>query len=201
MAYDIGKITRELQAEFRLFDNWASVARTDVIDLGLEEAHGGSTNLATPENVGKLLTALEQLTSAVQAKRAEMSSLVPDASIVLFDGRMKMWRARLQEYRAHVAKAPPGDREDILWSVTAPVLIGYYGGPNSEKPQQIPDALTPFMLANQLDVADAWRDERWKLFKDQLGSDLKKAAGTGLATALVIGGIVVAGGFWWLGRR
>lgn len=194
MPYDIGKITRELQSDFRLFTSYATWSRND-IELSLVD--DGATNRATPQNVGRLLDALERMTTDVAAARATMSNWLPDIGVVLWDGRFRQWTERLAAYQAEVAKAPPGDRGDILWSVTAPLLLGLFGGENSEAPQQPIDAVTPFMLANQLEVAEAWRDERWRLFKQDLADNAAAALDWG---TVIAGGAAVLGGFWLLSR-
>lgn len=199
MPYDIGKITRELQSDFRLFTNYATWKRND-IELALVD--DGNANRATPENVGRLLVALQNLTRDIEAARATMSDWLPDIGVVLWDGRFKQWQERLATYEGEVAKAPPGDRGDILWSVTAPLLLGLFGGENSDEPQQPIDAVTPFMLANQLEVADAWRDERWRLFKDDLEAQALKVIPWGAVVLVPI----FAWGAWaalksWNARR
>lgn len=195
MPYDIGAITKELQSDFRLFSTWPAGTGRDDIELALVD--DGATNRATPENVGRLLDALERLTTDIAAARATMSDWLPDIGVVLWDGRFKQWTERLQQYQVEVGKAPPGDRADILWSTTAPLLLGYYGGENSTEPQKPIDAVTPFMLANQLEVAEAWRDERWRLFKQDLAESVE--AVSWLAPVAYVA--FVGGGAWWLGRR
>lgn len=202
MAYDIGKITRELQAAFRLFDNVGDLdTRDDVVVLELEDP-GDATNLATPENVGVLLESLTDFTAALAAERMRLAAQVGIADVIAgilegteteedvkaWDADFAAWRARLVNYNAQVAKAPPGDRADILWSTTAPLLLGFYGGENSDEPQRPIDAVTPFALANQLRVADAWRDERLRLLREDIADEAKKVvttAGGGLVFGAV----------------
>lgn len=196
MAYDTGLITRELQQAFRLFKS-AGVSRSDVLALELADLEGTDRNLATPENVDVLLAALDDLTADLIAARATMSNWLPDAAIANWDGDLAKWRGRLGAYHDAVDAAPPGDRQAILWGVTAPLLIGYFGGEASKLPQQPIDAVTPFSLANQLAVDDAWREERWRLFKDDLATAFKDLANVGFG----IGGVVLfAGGAWLLSR-
>lgn len=186
MAFDVGAITREIQSTFRLFSR-VSDDRSSVLALQLQD-EGAATNLATPRNVAVLLAALRRLTQQITFARAGMSDLIPDAAIVLFDLRMVAWRQRLVAYESDVTAAPPDDRKEILWSTTAPLLLGFYGGETSTDPQSTIDAITPFSLANQLEVTDEWRDERWALFKDDLAKGVK-----GIATAIG-GGLVAAVG-------
>lgn len=195
MPYNIAKITRELQQEFKLFTPRGTTP-TPVEDLAEDDK-----NRATPENLKVLLDALTDLTKELRAKRGEMSDWLPDIGILQWDLGMVGWSNRLEKYHHEVDKAPKGDRQDVLWSVTAPLLLGFFGGENSDKPQQPIDAVTPFMLANQLEVDDAWRDERWDLLKGDLEDGVKSAAtaiagGLGIA-ALFAGGLALA---WWMRR-
>lgn len=178
MPYDVGRITRDLQSEFHLFKRSPA-----------DQAQ----NNATPERISALLAALEILTNQIAAQRAEFSDFVPDASVPHWDNDMAKWRSRLAGYIKAVRAAAPGDRAAILWSVTAPLLIGFYGGEHSKLPQQPLDAVTPFSLANQLNVADAWREERYQLFWKDVRDNLKNLL-PNLAGALAD---LVPGWVWW----
>jgi hypothetical protein len=189
MAYDIGKITREIQQSFDLF-----------IPQGVRP-EDAPPNKATPENLAVLVGALETLTKEISARRSQLSNWIPDAGIVAWDRAMVAWRERLVNYRTQVDKAPPGDRQDVLWSVTAPLLLGFFGGENSEDPQRPIDAVTPFILANMLAVADDWREQRYRALVADLESGIKSAAaavGVGLGAAVLVGGAALA---WWVLRR
>lgn len=206
MAFDVGQITRQLQQEFMLFEDVGQApARDDVIDLELGDEDGEAINRATPENLAVLLEALDDMTAQTAAKRTELGAGgLPDildgaetaANIAQWDLDMLRWRGRLGAYHDQVDKAPPGDRADVLWSVTAPLLIGFFGGEASKLPQQPIDAITPFTLANQLNVAIAWEQERRSLFFQEIQAGIKDVveitAGIGTG-ALVVGGIVVGG--------
>jgi len=197
MTYDIGKITRELQQAFRLFKR-SGVSRDDVLKIELADVEGSDRNLATPENLEILLRALDQITTDVMAARATMSNWLPDAAILAWDSALVQWRGRLGAYHDAVNAAPEGDRAAVLWNVTAPVLLGYFGGEASKLPQQPLDAVTPFMLANQLAVDDAWRDERWRLFKEDLAKGFKEFAvaigGAAVVVAIGVAGYLIARG-------
>lgn len=204
MAYDVGKIARELQQAFRLFKPGTTQLidkRDQTLDLELADNEGGTTNLATPANVKVLLSALDDLTSDLLTARDTMSDVLPDAAIPTWDQRLSQWRGRLGAYHDAVDKAPPGDRADILWGVTAPLLIGFYGGEGSNLPQQPLDAVTPFSLANQLQVADEWRDERLRLFVQDIEEGIESAVaiGGGLLTVVAIAGTAFLG--WAFLRR
>lgn len=189
--YDVGAITRQLQDRFRIFKKTA-YTHEDIEPLGEP-----GQNRVTPKNVSKLLDALTRITSELRAKRSELSGWAPDIAIQQWDADMAAWEERLAAYRAAVAVAPTEDRQSILWDVTAPLLVGYYGGEDSTEPQQPIDAITPFSLANQLAVDMTWREERERLF----WADLKEAAldvakvGLGLAglVAFAVAGFLLAG--------
>lgn len=190
--YDVGKIARNLQGAFQLFSTKrAEVESTDY-------------NLATPERVGVLLGSLSQLTDALIAQRATLSDLVPDAGLAQFDSDLIKWRGRLGAYVDAVSAAPAGDRAAILWGVTAPLLLGFYGGEASKLPQAPIDAVTPFSLANQLEVDEAWRDERLRLFFDDLKKsaiELAETGGSVLVTVAVGLGVAWAFKTFFLDRR
>jgi hypothetical protein len=189
-VHDIGEITRKLQDSFRIF-------KKETYDHEAVDALAQSgQNLVTPKNVGKLLDALQTLTDETQAARDKLSNWIPDAAILAWDNDMAQWRARLAMYKGIVAAAhaTPEDRQAILWGVTAPLLLGFYGGHDSKLPLQPLDAVTPFSLANQLAVDAAWRTERERRFWE----DVKKAALDvaaelwGLAELAVIAAAIVA---------
>jgi hypothetical protein len=205
---DIAEVTRELQTRFRLFApksgstafTFGNPKRSDVLKIELADKDGSATNLATPENLKVLLVALDDVTTEVLEQRNEIEAsdvakavlLAPinliglfnhDESLALWDDRMTKWRGRLGAYHDAVDKAPPGDRQDVLWSVTAPLLLGFYGGEASKLPQQPLDAVSPFIALNQLNTDTAWKEQRWQLLKQDLAdgvANAAKAAGAGL---------------------
>lgn len=189
MAFD-DTITRDLQDEFDLFRRSPDQQSRE--------------NRATPANLAVLLDSLERLTAEMASRRAELSDWMPDAAIRHWDAEFAAWSGRLTAYQAAVAAAPPDDREAVLWTVTAPLLLGYYEGPDSGERRAI-DAGTPFRLSDQLDVDEAWREERTQLLFD----DLKKGAevivevvSSAIDTVVIVGGVVVVGGFlWWLSNK
>lgn len=162
MAYDVGKMTRELQDQFRLFK------RDHRADLSSD-----GKNRATPKDVLVLLNSLATRTAEIKAKRDTLSNWLPDAGIIEWDRNFEQWTERLAAYQAATMAAAPDDRAAILWNVTAPLLVGFYGGPDAKLPQQTLDAMTPFMLANGLEVDEKWRDERWEMLKRDLVEGLK----------------------------
>lgn len=172
--FDVASLTRDFQSEFVLFD------RRPVAGEVL-------TNKATPGNLRRFLAKLQVLTAALVAKRETLSDWAPDAAIFAWDNDLVRWRGRLAAYIDACDAAPADDRQAVLWTVTAPLLLGFYGGPASKLPQQPIDAVTPFMLANELAVDEAWRDERWRLFQEDLKVDAKGFAATILFALLALG--------------
>lgn len=114
-----------------------------------------------------LLELTAQLEGANTARGAPEDQLTRD---------LRRWSVRVTEYSMVTAAVPieqQYDREPVLWDVTAPLLLGWYGGPDGTnvlppggffagfdaKLQHPPDIATPYSLANQLKVG---RDfEEW----------------------------------------
>lgn len=153
--YDVGAITKEIQRSFNIFRRPLAVSEK---------------NSATPEHLRVLLDKLSSLTDSIQEKRTGLSDWLPDAGVLHWDQSMAAWEGRLLLYREAVRLAEPDDRQAVLWNVTAPLILGFQGGPDSKRPQTTIDAITPFTLANQLKVDAGWRTERW----DEFQNDLKK---------------------------
>lgn len=182
MPYDVGKITKDIQQRFRLFSPPGTPHKE------VEELMESEKNKATPGNIRILLAALSKVTTATMAARTEWG-LITDAGVDSWDHDLDKWRTRLADYQALAEAAPLGDREAILWDVTAPLLLGFYGGPESKLPQQTLDAATPFILANGIDVAEEWREERWRLFVQDIKDNAKDLAiNIGWIAAVAIGG-------------
>ena len=172
--YEVGKITRGIQEKFYLSD----------------PAH------ATPKHLGPLLSALEDMTDKLQgeALRFELTSVPFIREDVLKTWKLdiKRWTERLSGYRAAVASAAPNDPKAILWTVTAPLLLGLYGGPDSDELHRPIDAGTPFTLANQIEFADDFREELWSGLWDDIAEEAKKKAFDWATIAKwVVGGVVV----------
>ena len=189
-------------------------------------------NLATPINLAMLLERLQGLTDTLeQADRSRR--LVPGSGTVVpcvsDDGRaldalcldLVRWRRRLDEYYLHAASISAGrahDRTAVLWEVTAPLFLGYYGGrtgtefplveggfPDGFDPtaQHGPDLATPFSLANQLAVYEDFEQENWERLLDDLreGAGGVGRASMDLASAVLMGFGLVAGAHWLTRRR
>lgn len=197
---------------------------------------GVEPNLATPANLKELLLTFDELTKQLErqvASNPEPSTLGRLASLgvmgaplwMVFDASeqnaqrsmdairadLRRWRIRLDTYIAHTESAPdPNDRWYTLNEVTAPLFLGWFGGPDgttvplppggvpqSFDPtvQHIADLATPFQIANEMGVWLDWEARRWR----QLVKDLEdgaKGAGekasdglTYLVAGLAVGGI------------
>lgn len=117
------------------------------------------------------------------------------------------WRTRLDDYMAKVEAVMPQreqERESVLWEVTAPLFLGWYGGPTGTefpvvgqpegfdptRDRNLADVGTPYRLANQLGVWLDWNRRRGELLKKDLGDGAKKAgAGIGLAVGVGLVGV------------
>lgn len=177
---DVGAIVRQVQAAFRLF--------------GVPGAQG--RNLATPRNLLVLIEQLRALTDELIEQRIGLGVALPSPAMAQWDTDYSAWRDRLGEYFEAASSAAPDDRRAVLWSVTAPLLLGHYptGGP-----QRVADVATPFSLANQLDVDDDWADERLGL----LFSDIVDEARRVVADPLKQWALPVAAALallWWVRR-
>ena len=188
-------------------------------------------NLATPINLAMLLEQLQALTDKLEQadeERRRVPGLLNVIPCVFENGQaidalcldLVRWRRRLDEYYMHAASIPAEqghDRNAVLWEVTAPLFLGYFGGPTGTEVPLVeggfpkgfdptaahgPDLATPFSLANQLAVYEDFERENW----DRLLQDLRDGAGglgqgsLDLATAVLMGFGVVAG-IHWLTRR
>lgn len=178
MAYDVGAIVRKLQGDFRLFS-------TSDRPVGADEK-----NAATPENLRVLLESLDRLTDSILEQRSE--GLLPVFRNEAWDTDMVHWQGRLGAYLEAADAAPDGDRQSVLWSVTAPLLLGFFGGEASSLPRQTPDVATPFSLANQLSVAQSWRDERLRLLYEDLRRGASDLVSSSSAVLLILG-VLAAG--------
>lgn len=155
--YDVGNIARTLQDEFALFVRPGEPPRA---------------NTATAGHLRELVATLEVFTEELFLQRMQGASLLgADADDDRWDAAFASWNNRLQAYDDALQGVPDDDRKVVLWSVTAPLLLGLYGGELNKGVRKPMDAVTPFSLANQLDVAEAWREERWARLLDDLADN------------------------------
>jgi len=164
---------------------------TSKVGASIQQRMLGTTpNATTPEDWIALFAYLQSLTDelvvADEQRRKNLAfgtfgtlgpSIIPcEADALCMD--LQRWRARLDWYSLAAASAPPGSREAVLWEVTAPMLLGFHGGPTGVEVMLAPggyapgfdstrphgaDVSTPFVLANANGVAAAWEQERHEL--------------------------------------
>lgn len=135
-----------------------------------------------------------------KAKRGEQRSL----QAIALD--LQRWRTRLDSYVSAVEAALPEreqDRAATLWTVTAPLLLGWYGGPTGSEIEIVGqpegfdpqlrhpvDVGTPYRIANMLGVQLEWSRRRAELFKDDLQDGAEETGKVvGLAVAVGLAGI------------
>lgn len=176
---NVGAKARELQEQFHLF----ATARTE---LGKQP----KTNRATPRNLKLLLTSLRKMTDELEQRLRDTMSPLTSIALDQIAVSLVRWNERLDGYIAAVDAAPPDDRRAVLWTVTAPLLVGYYGGETSTEAQRTLDAVTPWVIANQMKVDAQWQDERWQLLIQDLKDNAADVAGN-LAEKLAIVAIAV----------
>lgn len=180
---------------------------------------GSEPNLATPINLSRLLEALEELTQALEEADAERRAIpgtehswpcIDSDTGEAFDQLcldLTRWRARLDEYYMVAASVPDPQRYDqaaILWTVTAPLFLGFYGGRTGTEIALVPggfpegfdptvphgpDLATPFTIGNQLEVYREFEASQL----ERLIEDLEEAAAGALETGLTIAEALVIG--------
>lgn len=105
---------------------------------------------------------------------------------------LKRFRVRLDRYFAYVdAAEDPSDRNAVLWEVTAPLFLGWFGGETGaelELPadgvpegfnvadQHLADLGEPFRIANALGVWLEWKRRTPKLLVEDAADEAKKIA-------------------------
>ncbi len=135
-------------------------------------------NRATPARLKILVKSLRKTTDQVYAefivkKATNLNFWISNSSSFdQFKADMDAWQGRLQGYEAALSAAPASDRKAILWTVTAPLLLGFYGGADSKAPQAVPDVATPYILMNGFGTMQTFADENY----DRLMADMKDAA-------------------------
>jgi len=110
-AYNVGDVVRTLSSEYL----------------------SSSPNKVTPENMVALLDELSGLTDAMLEVDKNRQWLLPleDPCDQIFRD-LHRWKMRLDDYRRRASQAAadnPTERRAILWDVTAPLFLGFYGGP------------------------------------------------------------------------
>lgn len=183
-------------------------------EFGVVGTDSSEPNKATPENLAVLVARLREMTDELEKRRDDVSSFVPDMGVVIWDKDLADWKLRLEAYEKALKDAAPDDREIVLWTVTAPLLLGLFGGPDGSWPTPgrtggaagVADANTPFMLSHAFTDLVAWREERWNLLLDDLKQNAKDVADavTDGASTIVVAGAAIVGGYFllkWLSNR
>lgn len=184
---------------------------------------GVTPNHATPIDMLDLLYYLDDFTRVLEeedrARRMPSVGLTPrackdfevsDPGYGQLCTDLERWRNRLDEYLMFVASVPAeqeNDRRTILWEVTAPLFVGWYGGetgsevalpaaafppgfdPNVRHPADIG---TPYSLANQFGIWVAWQDERRDRLVEELTDPLKPKP-LDYGVAILIGAALLGG--------
>lgn len=105
---------------------------------------------------------------------------------------LRRFRVRLDRYFAYVeAASDPSDRAAVLWEVTAPLFLGWFGGesgfevelPEDGVPesfntgaQHLADLGEPFRIANAFGVWLEWKQRTPELLTEDAGEEASKVA-------------------------
>lgn len=220
--YDVGTIVRAYQLQWLgEAPNHATplelhelLLTLDTLTQQLEEEISNHEESSLARTVKLGIMGLPLWIVADKARRGEQRSLQQ----VTRD--LRRWRERLDDYLSSVEAVLPQqeqDRRAVLWEVTAPLLLGFYGGPTgAETPvvgqpdgfdptiQQLADIGTPYRIANELGVWLDWGRRRKELFKEDIKEGATRA-GKGLGLAVLTGiagvGVGVAGAQLVKGKR
>jgi len=182
-------------------------------------------NHVTPAALRDLLFFLDELTQTIERKDLAIRTIdLGETEVVVQCDKLpdyapgyaepcvelQRWRARLEEYMLVLAEVPPEDdfeRMAVLWNVTAPLFLGWYGGPSGHEValvaggfppgfnpelQHRADIATPYILANQYGVADAWEVRRSDLLIDDLTPTIPPLPSSDdFKTALIYGAVAL----------
>lgn len=191
------------------------------------------TNRATPLELAKLLDELQELTDAIeqadQQRQVAKWCMLPPVSPIpcaqdgaqRYDERdpdleddttrqLRRWQARLAWMFDQVNEAPAEDREAVLYTVTAPLLLGWhyreqipddviaegYGDVDSFgqwwELQHVPDVATPLMLGRAVNVDHHFT--RTNTFTSSLTAAMKDYAADAGRVLAKIGDKIAAAG-------
>lgn len=187
--FDVGPIVRDLQRVYGI-------------------AAGTGPLRATAATLAPLILQLRAFT----AELVEASTWQLAGNREAWDLEMADWRTRLAEYYAATQAAllqGMTDTETLLWDVTAPLLLGIYGGPDDDSPLRPMDAVTPYRLANMLEVATEAQMLRHAQLLDDIeraysdaAADVVETVTAGIGVGTVIVGVVAAALAldWWRSR-
>jgi hypothetical protein len=201
-----------------------AVGRYDVAQIvrGYQQAWAGKApNHLTPIDMLDLLLFLDDFTRVLEQDdlaRRMRSDGPRSCESLEFDfpqyaapcRDLARWRRRLDEYLMFTSAVPveqQSDREAILWNVTAPLFVGWYGGETGVEipldPQAFPpgfnpafrhpaDIATPYSLANQFGIYVAWEDERKRRLVKDLTDPLIPSP-TNIWLAVAVGALLLGG--------
>lgn len=148
-----------------------------------------SSKNATPARLSGLVDYLGRLTDYVVAQADEQvdEPTEPPAS---GSPEVIAWRARLAYYRGAlddcIAAGKGEDPKCVYWSVTNPLLWGWFGAespecaPDAECTQRPADVGEPFRLAHMLAVRTKWAEEGgWSKFGEYVAESAVEVKDTG----------------------
>lgn len=188
MTFEVGQISNTMRRGYL-----GEVMRPEgrvTADYLLSDAN--PQNKATAANILGVLGGAQKFTEALRGRLANGSATAGRESLM---ADLEAWSTRLGRYIELAKKEAdtfgPKSTGDVMdptsmaWTVTAPLLLGIYGG----NEQRTADITTPFILSNATDVTEAWEKERIKLFWRDVKSEAKKVGGkvrSGLGWGLVV---------------
>lgn len=181
MSYDVGKVTKDVQS--RLLGSPPERVPTVAELRGLLKSLRALTD--------KLEDATNTWADGFVEGVAGVAA--PDPELVTQTQRdLKKWKERLAGYSSIIAGAESDAKETVLWTVTAPLVLGLYGGPSSDEPRLIPDFVTPFIISNVLELEEQLEQEEWSRFLADLVRPIVVAgsAGSTLIQLAIVGGVV-----------
>lgn len=200
--YDVGEVVKQKTLEYLgTQPNLATPANLlllleelDELTQQLEEhvAEHGPQSVVTRAGTLALITPATGLFGAAlwlaedKARREHQRAL----EAVLVD--LKRFRVRLDRYFAHVAAAADSsDRNAVLWEVTAPLFLGWFGGETGSEVEvpaggvpenfdaskrHLADIGEAFRIANALGVWLSWKKRAPELLVDDVADEAEKVA-------------------------
>ena len=169
----------------------------DVAKITLDQQHkylGDPPSKApTPATLRLLLGSLKALTDELEkhARAAREESFWGTTPAGAWWTDFRRWQKRLDTYISIAQAASSDDIQATLWSVTAPLLLGQFGGKEAEGEKfKTPDISSPFILWNQVEVEDQSRKDAWEAFKKDIKDPLK--IGFGGVALLIVGAVLLS---------
>ncbi len=226
--YDVGQVVRQYTREWLgVAPNLVTPANLLSLLLTLDELtaqlemhvakHG-------PEHVASRTAKLGVMTASLPGLGAGLWMLQDQArrenerTLASVERDLQRWRIRLDDYIEHVEMAPNSqDRRAVLWEVTAPLFLGWFGGetgvevplPPGGVPEtfdtearHVADLSTPFRLANELGVWLEWDGRTKRLLVEDIEEETRKVIETAKDAApevpssplpYLLGGVAIGG--------